>query len=212
MVKLSELKPHPRNYHRHPEDQLLHLMQSLREHGVYRNVVVAREWTILAGHGIVTAAERVGLEEFPVIRLDLDPDDPRAIKIMVADNELLKFADPDDRLLSELLQTVNTELSTGLLGTGFDEAMLASLVMVTRPAHEIADMAEAQQWVGMPEFDGSYAKEIILTLRFENAAARDEIVEKLGLVHMRRHERGGMWSSWYPDRETADRTSAIIDG
>ncbi len=31
------LKPHPRNYRTHPEDQLAHLVASIEEHGFYRN-------------------------------------------------------------------------------------------------------------------------------------------------------------------------------
>jgi ParB-like chromosome segregation protein Spo0J len=50
-ASLTDLKPHPRNYRTHSDDQLKHLIQSIKEHGFYRNVVVIKDGTILAGHG-----------------------------------------------------------------------------------------------------------------------------------------------------------------
>jgi hypothetical protein len=47
IVALSSLRPHPRNYREHPEDQIEHLMQSIRANGFYRNIVVARDGTII---------------------------------------------------------------------------------------------------------------------------------------------------------------------
>jgi ParB-like chromosome segregation protein Spo0J len=69
MVPIDELRPHPRNYRVHPEDQLAHVEHSMRTNGVYRNVVAARDGTILAGHGVVLAARKIGLAEVPVDRL-----------------------------------------------------------------------------------------------------------------------------------------------
>ena len=43
---LADLKPHPKNYRSHPPAQLEHIKSSLEQHGVYRNVVVARDNTI----------------------------------------------------------------------------------------------------------------------------------------------------------------------
>jgi ParB-like chromosome segregation protein Spo0J len=61
-VRLDSLKPHSKNYHYHPDDEIEHIMESVKEHGVYRNIVVAREGTILAGHGVVEAMRRLGIE------------------------------------------------------------------------------------------------------------------------------------------------------
>lgn len=57
-VPIKELRPHPRNYRSHPEDQLEELMASLDENNQYRNVVIAWDNTILAGHGVVTVKRR----------------------------------------------------------------------------------------------------------------------------------------------------------
>ena len=129
-VPVDMLKPHPRNYKTHPDEQIDHIMRSIEEHGFYRNVVIARDNTILAGHGIVEAVRKMGsVETVPVIRLDLDPDDPRALKVLTGDNELGKVAETDLRGLSEVLRDVFK--ADDLNGTGFDAQSLAALVMVS---------------------------------------------------------------------------------
>jgi hypothetical protein len=127
-VQLAELRAHPRNYRRHPERQLAHLAQSLREHGVYRNVVVANDGTILAGHGVVEAAADVGLSEIDVVRIPFAPDHPKARKLLAADNELARLADDDAHALAHLLEEIRDDDVDGLLGTGYSDDDLTILL------------------------------------------------------------------------------------
>lgn len=151
--RYADFKPHPGNYNEHPPDQIEHLKASIREFGIVKNVVLAEDGvTLCAGHGTVEAALELDPEYVgPYRRLDVPFDDPKALKFLALDNEVGRFAMRDDRKLTELLRAVSSA-PTGLIGTGYDEKILAALVMVTRPAHEIADADEAAQWVGMPEF------------------------------------------------------------
>lgn len=126
LVPLADLRPHPRNYRDHPEEQIAHLMESVREHGVFRPILAARDGTILAGHGVARACGRLGIEAVPVSCLDLDPEDPRALKLLVADNESSRLAEDSDADLAGLLEEINTSL--GLLGTGHTEESLAELL------------------------------------------------------------------------------------
>lgn len=128
LVALDTLKPHPRNYRRHPPEQLAHLRQSLREHGVYRNVVVAVDSTILAGHGVVEAALEEQLDAIAVVRLPILPDDPKALKLVAADNELPRLALDDDRALAQLLEEIRDDDDVGLYGTGYEDEDLAQLL------------------------------------------------------------------------------------
>lgn len=224
-VRLASLKPHPRNYRTHPEDQLEHLAASIKEHGFYRNLVVAQDGTILAGHGVAEAALRAGLEEVRVVRLPIPPDSPQAIKVLTGDNEIEHLAEQDDRLLSELLK----ELAQGeasLLGTGYDEMMLANLVMVTRPATEIRDFNEAAHWVGLPTYGeepdeeepagggsgGSggtgrpFREEIQLVVNFDSEEDRERFMAHAG-IDKTRYRRGPTWSTWWPEKEREDLAS-----
>jgi ParB family transcriptional regulator, chromosome partitioning protein len=123
-VALAALRPHPRNYQEHPEDELAHIRQSLTTHGYYRNIVIASEGTILAGHGVVTAAQQLGWTHVPVRRMAYGPDDPQALQIVVGDNELGRLAVKDDARMTALLVELQAWDPTALLGTGFDAAFL----------------------------------------------------------------------------------------
>jgi hypothetical protein len=208
MVDIGVLKPHPRNYKKHPEEQLRHLGESLKQHGQYKNIVVAKDDTILAGHGIYEAAKLVGMGRLAVVRMNLRPDSVQALKIVTADNELPKFADSDDRQLTELLQQILKEDSIGLLGTGYDERNLAALVMVTRPESEIRSFDAAAEWVGggMPEYEPGEGQ-LTLNIQFESEAKRDEAVRKLGLKVTHKMRQGRVWAGWYPERQNEDLSS-----
>jgi len=191
---VADLRPHPRNYRRHPEDQLAHIEASIRQHGLYRNIVAARDGTILAGHGVVEAARRLGVETVPVIRLDVGPEDPLALKVLAGDNQIGQLAEVDDRALTEMLGEL-ADLGQ-LLGTGYDEAMLANLLFVTRPATEIRDHDEAAHYVGMPEFEPE-PKRITLVLCFDTEEQRQELADKLDLVIAKKQL--GLWTAWWPE-------------
>jgi hypothetical protein len=144
-VALGDLRAHPANYREHPTEQREHLLASIREYGIYRNIVVARDGTILAGHGVVEAAREGGLEAVPVVRLDLDADDPRALRLLAGDNEIARLAQTDARALADLLGEIGRE---GWLGTGFDDGAFALLLAEL----DGADPAGGD-WAGMPPYE-----------------------------------------------------------
>lgn len=180
MVKLDQLHDHPKNYRAHPQDQIDHLAKSIKDHGFYKNVVLARDMTILAGHGAVKAARQVGLVEIPAAILDISPSSPQAMRILIGDNEIEHLADQDDRLLADLLKELHDTAPDNLLGTGFDEMMLANLAFVTRPAHEITDHNEAAHWVGMPDYQ-EMSQEFKIVVTFRQREDRQDFLDKLGV-------------------------------
>lgn len=202
LTAIDELRPHPLNYRSHPEEQVRHIAHSIREHGFYRNVVVARDGTILAGHGVVEAARREGMGELPVVRLDVDANDPKALKVLTADNELARFAGVDDRQLTELLKTIGEVDVDGLLGTGYSTEQLAALAYVTRPSSEIGDVQDAALWAGMPEFD-SGEKPFQLVISCDSEADREQLMAKLG-ANAVQQRHGKVWSIWWPLRDRDD--------
>lgn len=126
------LKAHPRNYRDHPDDQLQHITQSIKDNGFYRNVVLSRDGVLLAGHGVVEAALRMKRNPIPAVRLGFDSTDHRALKVLAGDNEIAKLAKVDDRKLTELLREIMGTDPAALTGTGFDQRQLAALLLVTR--------------------------------------------------------------------------------
>jgi hypothetical protein len=204
IASLSDLTPHPKNYRAHPPDQIYQLVQSLQQHGFYRNVVTAKDGTILAGHGIVEAARTAGLTEIPIMRLNVGPDHVNAIKVMIGDNELEHLAEQNDRLLTELLKFIKDDNAEGLVGTGYDEMMLANLLLVTRPESEIKDMNEAAHWVGLPDYDIGENK-IQLVVTFPDEAARDRFEQETGVQIG--EKRNKTWSTRWPWIDREDKAS-----
>lgn len=206
LLPVASLRPHPRNYKDHPDAQLDHVVASMVANGVYKNVVCARDGTILAGHGVVLAAQKAGIELIRVVRLDLDPDEPAALKVLAGDNEVANLAVDDDRKLTELLREIAQ--SGDLLGTGFDAQNLAALAMVTRPAAEIKNEEEAAHWVGMPQYGGlpkvSFRQ---FQVHFKCQADVDEFARRLELEVTESTD-----VLWFPKRDKEDLASVVIEG
>lgn len=204
-VAICDLKPHPRNYNVHPDDEIAHIVKSIEDNGVYRNIVIARDNTILAGHGVVQAMHQLGMDAAPVKRLDIDSDSPSALKVLAGDNEIAHLSMKDDRMLTDLLKEIS-EFDDGLLGTGYDEMMLANLLYVTRDANEIADFDAAVEWVGMPEYEEG-GTDIKLYVNFHTKADRQEFARILGLTLTDTAR-----SIWWPQKSSDDSASIRFKG
>ena len=97
-----------------------------------------------------------------------------------------------------------------LLGTGYDDQMLAALAMVTRPASEISGRDAANEWVGMPEYVAS-AQLCKLIVTFDNEEDRKQFVEQTKLkIYVAnvsgRHPEGHVktWSARWPTQPAED--------
>jgi hypothetical protein len=212
LVDVASLKPHPSNYRKHGSDQLAHIVKSIQLHGFYKNVVVAKDYTILAGHGAVDGAKALKIKKIPVVRLMIDPMDKRALKVLTGDNEIARLGEVDDRALSEILRDIAID-AEGLLGTGFDEKQLANLVFVTRHSDEIESVDAAREWIGLPTYDAqddTKGKEPIIVISFANDADRDKFIEETKLQI--RDKRGSRkWSTIWPYQERNDLKSVKFE-
>lgn len=209
LVDVVLLKDHPQNYKKHPPEQIEHLIKSIDQHGFYRNVVVAKDYTILAGHGVVQAIRQMGLygpKQVPVIRLDVAPDDPIALKVMLSDNEIGLSAAVDDRRLTEILKNVQT--ADTLLGTGYDKQSLAARIFASRGATEIPNEKAAEQWVGagMPEHDGKSGV-VKLVIDFDSLEMRDKFVKEKDIKLNSSDTTTSNISAWWPPRTRQDGSS-----
>lgn len=209
-IPIAKLTPHPRNYRKHPQDQLDHIKISIEEHGFYKNIVISSDDFILGGHGAVEAAGQLGLKKVPAVRMPFDHLDTRALKILASDNYLAHFAEDDDRMLTELLREVD-DLDS-LLGTGFDEMMLVAYEEVIRPPDMLNEFDPTDEWesAGMPDFEVQ-EDSLRLVIHFEDPDERQRVVDDLSLYVTNRE--GKVWSAPYPPVEgRADRSSVMIEG
>ena len=205
-VKVDELSRHPRNYREHPSDQIEHLVKSIEEHGFYRNVVIAKDNVILAGHGVVKAVRKMGMDTIPVIKLGINSDHPKALKILTGDNEIGHLGEIDDRKLTEILKDIKELDEDGLMGTGFDDAMLANLVYISRPQSEIETLDEAAEWAGLPDFEAG-KEGLKVVVHFECEKDRLDFAKKMGVVFTDKTK-----FIWYPEKERDDVISVRFEG
>jgi len=117
-VKLDDLIPYARNARTHSPEQVAQIAASIREFGFTNPVLLREDNTILAGHGRVLAARKLGLVEAPCIYLShLTEQQARAY--VIADNKLALNAGWDDALLDiELADLIAAGFDVAL--TGFD--------------------------------------------------------------------------------------------
>ena len=135
-VKINELKPHPKNPRVHPDSAIDKLVRSIKEFGWTNPILVSKDGYILAGHARLKAAEKAGIQEVPVIYLELEG--AKAEAYLIADNRLQDETDWDMPKLKDLLQ----ELDTGefdLELTGFDMGEIEDLMTQFHVPGEIVE-------------------------------------------------------------------------
>lgn len=103
---IETLKPHPKNYKKHPEDQLKHICRSIEENGIYRNIIISSDDVILAGHGVVQACKKLNIKSVPTLKLNIASTDQKATKLLTADNEVSHLGEVDERALSDVLKDI----------------------------------------------------------------------------------------------------------
>lgn len=117
---ISELKPHAGNARKHTAAQIRAIEKSIRVFGFNAPVLADKHGTILAGHGRVEAARRVGLSHIPVIFLH-HLTEAEAKAYMLADNKLTDRSDWDETKLAVQLKELNELiLNFDIDATGFE--------------------------------------------------------------------------------------------
>jgi len=126
MCLVADLVPYARNARTHSEAQVARIAGSIREFGFNNPVLVDAESGIIAGHGRVLAARKLGLERVPVIELThLSEAQKRAY--VLADNRLAEQAGWDCEMLGLELADLS-ELGIDLGDIGFEGAELDALL------------------------------------------------------------------------------------
>lgn len=123
-VKTESLIPYARNSRTHSEQQIGKIAASIKEFGFLNPVIIDGSSGIVAGHGRVMAAQKLGMDELPVIEASHLSDAQRRAYV-IADNRLALDAGWDE----EMLRVEFDEL--GALGfdlelTGFAQFELAN--------------------------------------------------------------------------------------
>lgn len=118
---VDKLIPYARNSRTHNDEQIVQIVASIKEFGFTNPILVGADDVIIAGHGRLLAAQRMGLKEVPVVRLPhLTETQRRAL--VIADNKIALNAGWDEEMLAlEMKELEDMDFNLDILGFSEDE-------------------------------------------------------------------------------------------
>jgi len=124
--QVDALIPYARNAKQHSEAQVAQIAASIREFGWGAPILIDGQNNVIAGHGRLMAARKLGLPEVPVVPLEHLSDTQRRALIL-ADNKIGENASWEDELLGiELADLKDAGFDLGL--TGFSQEEWEALI------------------------------------------------------------------------------------
>lgn len=125
-INPCDIKPYSRNARLHNDKHVCQIADSITEFDFTNPLLIDEDNVLLAGHGRLLAAKKLGLNSVPCVRIDYLTDaQKRAYRI--ADNQLTISGDWDRNLLGlELKDLSDLEFDLGVIG--FETAELDVLI------------------------------------------------------------------------------------
>lgn len=125
-VEIEKLKPYKNNARTHSDEQIEKIAKSMKEFGFINPVLVDGNLNVIAGHGRILGAKKLGMKEVPCLFIEnLTEEQKRAY--IIADNRLAEDAGWDKELLKielEDLKNMNFDITlTGFELEDFDFSM-----------------------------------------------------------------------------------------
>lgn len=149
-LPLEKLIPYAKNSRTHSDEQVAQIAASIREFGFTNPVLIDAEDGIIAGHGRVLAARKLGLAEVPCIRLGHLTEAQRRAYV-IADNKLALNAGWDEELLAIELSSLR-EVGFDLGLTGFDADSIERFLNPLEPTVDHVPDSSSEE-IDADEFD-----------------------------------------------------------
>ena len=136
-LSTEKLIPYINNAKIHSDEQVKNIAASIKEFGFLNPIIIDKDNGIIAGHGRVMAAQKLGLKEVPVLQISHLSDTQKRAYI-IADNRLALDAGWDEEMLRvEFAELADNGFNLEL--TGFELEEISAV-----------DFDESEE-VGMPE-------------------------------------------------------------
>jgi ParB-like chromosome segregation protein Spo0J len=124
---VAALVPYVENARTHSDDQVAQIAASIAEFGFVNPVLVDAVGVLVAGHGRVMAAKRLGMAAVPAIRLaHLTEAQARALRL--ADNQIALNSGWDEAVLAAEIARIRDEAVVDLDVLGFSGMELDRLL------------------------------------------------------------------------------------
>ena len=147
-IKVKELHGYEFNTRTHSDEQVNQLAASIGEFGFTNPLLIDGERQIIAGHGRLAAATKIGMEDVPCIVLDHLTEAQRRAYV-IADNKLALNAGWDEDLLKLELSALD-QIGFDLSVIGFDADELSGLVIDEDIAGGLTDEDDVPEVAEIP--------------------------------------------------------------
>lgn len=118
---VDKLIPYARNSRTHNDEQIVQIVASIKEFGFTNPILVGADDVIIAGHGRLLAAQRMGLKEVPIIKLPHLSETQRKA-LVIADNKIALNAGWDEEMLAlEMKELGDVDFDLDILGFSDEE-------------------------------------------------------------------------------------------
>jgi hypothetical protein len=191
--KVADLIPYARNSRLHSDAQVAQIAASIREWGWTMPILVDEVGNVIAGHGRIMAAQKLGLEDVPCMTATGWSEAKRRAYV-IADNKLALNAGWDDEMLRVEFDDLR-DMGFDLELTGFDIGEITGLFL----EKEDGETNASDEWLGMPEFedqDPCFRKVIV---NFDTASDVQNFFDLLDQV-----DTGKAKSIWFPAKQRRD--------
>ena len=163
-LKVGDLIPYVNNSRTHSDEQVMQVASSIKEFGFTNPILIDDDGGIIAGHGRLMAAKKLGLAMVPCIRLGHLSEAQRKAYV-IADNQLALNSGWDlDSLRVEIERLDELDFDMELLG--FDADVITKLLDIE------AELPE------LPNGDRDPFQQKTFTLHDEQAAVIDDAILK----------------------------------
>lgn len=117
-VAVADLKPYAKNAKIHGEEQVEKIAESIRAFGFLSPLLIDGDMNVIAGHGRIMAAKKLGIDKVPCVFIEGLTDEQRRAYIL-ADNRLTELGGWDmDMVNAELQELLDADFDISL--TGFE--------------------------------------------------------------------------------------------
>jgi DNA modification methylase len=117
---VDKLIPYAKNARTHSDEQVAQIAGSIKEFGFNNPVLVDKDNSVIAGHGRLMAARKLGMDKVPVVQLGHMTEAQRKAYVL-ADNRIALNSGWDTGMLSLELQDLKDDIDLSLLGFDPDE-------------------------------------------------------------------------------------------
>ncbi|GJE17247.1 hypothetical protein AIGOOFII_1960 [Methylobacterium marchantiae] len=142
------LRGYDRNARTHSDTQISQIGAAIERFGFTQPLLVDEHDVVIAGHGRLAAAMRIGMDEVPVIRVTGLSEAKRAA-LVLADNRIALNAGWDETMLAKELQSLQESIDAGELefelgDLGFGEQELRDYAEILAPPPEAEEARDIQ--------------------------------------------------------------------